>query len=167
MILYKYIWIYLIKWISLSVIIGIGGGFSTYLLIELIKKITKLSANIPLWTAPFVGGLLVSVIYIWDKYAQGFGTNHYINSVNNNDGFLKFKTYLSKIVSSAITLGFQGSGGYEGPLVMIGGSLGSFVSRLSIVRNVISREDVRVLTICGAAGALGAIFHSPLGAGIF
>ncbi|MFW6287912.1 MAG: chloride channel protein [bacterium] len=167
MILYKYIWIYLVKWISLSIIVGIGGGFSTYLLKELIKKVTKISVYFPLWSAPIVGGLLVSVIYIWDRYAEGFGTNHYINSVNSNDGFLKFKTYLSKIVSSAFTLGFQGSGGYEGPLVMIGGSLGSVISRIPLVRNIISREDIRILTICGAAGALGAIFHSPLGAGIF
>ncbi|MGM0411242.1 MAG: chloride channel protein [Bacillota bacterium] len=114
-----------------------------------------------------MGGFLSAFFFHWDFFAQGFGTNFYINSVNENNGFISFKTYITKLITSALTLGSYGSGGYEGPMVMIGGSIGSTIARIPNLKQHLTKDDIRILTISGAAGALGAIFRSPLGGGIF
>jgi len=52
-------------------------------------------------------------------------------------------------------------------MLVIGGSFADGLSRLRFVRRFFTRDDHRILSICGAAGAIGAIFRSPLGGGIF
>ena len=135
-----------------------------------VKKSIQLAAGVagvlPLWLTPMLGGLLVCFIYRWDNKAAGFGTDHYIHAVNVKRGHLKVKNLLSKLVATAVTLGFNGSGGVEGPMLVIGGSLAGTISKIPLVAKNFSEEDQRILTICGAAGAVGAIFHSPLGGGI-
>lgn len=52
-------------------------------------------------------------------------------------------------------------------MLLMGGSVGNILGNIPFVKRFIDREDERLLTICGAAGAIGAIFSSPLGGGIF
>ncbi|MFW6382327.1 MAG: chloride channel protein [Bacillota bacterium] len=125
------------------------------------------NATFPIWLNPIIGGLLTSLVIFWDGHAEGFGSNYYIQSINFRNGNIPLKTFFSKLIASACTIGFYGSGGYEGPMLMIGGSLGNYLSWIPIVRNYCNEEEHRIMSICGAAGALGAIFHSPLGGGLF
>ncbi|ARE86027.1 Voltage-gated ClC-type chloride channel ClcB [Clostridium formicaceticum] len=155
------------KWLVVATLMGIGGGLAAVVLKFSIDFITQMSAMVPQWIAPAVGGILVSVLYLWDKNAAGFGTDKYIYAVNKKNSPLPFKMVFSKIAVTAITLGFQGSGGVEGPMLVIGGGLASGITKLRAWKNYFCDEDCRTLAICGAAGAIGAIFRSPLGGGIF
>ncbi|WP_242837263.1 chloride channel protein [Alkaliphilus transvaalensis] len=155
------------KWLTIATFAGIGGGLSAVVLSRFINWVGIYGGRFPLWIAPAIGGVIVSIIYLYDRDASGFGTDHYICAVNTKHGHLSFKTLYSKLAATAVTLGFKGSGGVEGPMLVIGGSLADGISRLPILRKYISEHEHHVLTICGAAGAIGAIFRSPLGGGIF
>ncbi len=155
------------KWLLVATLMGITGGLSALLLNEAIAFVERLSQGIPLWLAPAIGGTLVAVIYGYDKLARGFGTNRYIFSINRRNGDMRNRTFLTKLAATALTLGLRGSGGVEGPMLVIGGSIGNLLTKVTPLRHLFRRDDLRLLSICGAAGAIGAIFRSPLGGGIF
>lgn len=158
---------YVTKWLIIATLVGIGGGLSAVVLKKAISFVEGMGSFLPLWLAPIIGGVLVSIIYIWDELAAGFGTNHYICAGNKIPGHLSFRTVFSKLTATAVTLGLKGSGGVEGPMLVIGGSLADGISKIPFFKGKFTEDDYRMLTICGAAGAIGAIFKSPLGGGIF
>ncbi|SHF21217.1 chloride channel protein [Alkalibacter saccharofermentans] len=163
----EYVGKYMVKWLTVATVVGVGGGFSAVALNKSIDLVSRISNNFHIGLTPLIGGVLVSMIYLWDRNASGFGTDHYMNEVNRHGGYLKVKTLFSKLAATAATLGFNGSGGVEGPMLVMGGSMADVVLKIPFIKNKFNKEDRRILTICGAAGAIGAIFRSPLGGGIF
>ena len=69
----------------------------------------------------------------------------------------------SSIISSALTVGFGGSVGLEGPTVATGGAIGSNIGRLFRI----SYRDRVLLLGCASAGAMAAIFKAPIAAIVF
>lgn len=162
-----YIGKYMSKWLVVATFMGIGGGISAVILKNAIHLVEQVSQPIHIALAPVVGSIFIFFIYLWDPMAAGFGTDKYIYDINNEMEYLTARTVFSKLAATATTLGFRGSGGVEGPMLIIGGSMADIVSRLPLLNKIFHKEDLRILTICGAAGAIGAIFRSPLGGGIF
>lgn len=158
---------YLLKWLFFATLIGIGGGFSALALSTVLDWVSIVGRSLPVYIAPAIGGMIVAFIYLFDKDAAGGGTRNYLNAVNLHHGDIQRRTWISKLLASATTIGFRGSGGFEGPMLLMGGSLGNIVSKLPVIRHWLDKEDRRILAVCGAAGAIGAIFRSPLGGGIF
>lgn len=158
---------YMVKWLVIATIAGLGGGLSAFILRKSIDFFAIAGSNFPLYLTPVIAGLILIPIYMWDKRARGFGTDHYILTVNGEEHDFKARTFTSKILATAVTLGFNGSGGVEGPMLVIGGSLDNLLRKIPFKRIKITERDHRLLTICGAAGAIGAMFRSPLGGGIF
>lgn len=158
---------YAVKWSVIATLVGFGGGLGAYALRTGISLLTRASGAIPLWIAPAVGATIAIVIYLIDPAASGFGTDRYIEAVNLRYGFMERKTALTKLLATISTLGFRSSGGVEGPMLIIGGSIANTIDRFPVVRRFFTVHDRRILTMCGAAGALGAAFHSPLAGGIF
>ncbi|SES68970.1 chloride channel protein [Anaerobranca gottschalkii] len=156
---------YMFKWLVIATLSGIGGGLSAFILRRSIDFFSYISRIFPLYLTPLIAGFILIPIYYWDKRAKGFGTDHYILTVNGDEREFKVRTYFSKILATAVTLGFNGSGGVEGPMLVIGGSLDNILRKISAIK--ITEKDHRLLSICGAAGAIGAMFRSPLGGGIF
>jgi CIC family chloride channel protein len=67
------------------------------------------------------------------------------------------------VVASGLALGTGGSGGREGPIVLIGGSVGSLVGRLL----ALDEERMRTVVAAGAAAGIGASFNAPIGGMLF
>jgi len=158
---------YMGKWLFFATIIGIAGGLSALALNTGITWISAIGGKFPIFLAPVMGGVLVMFIFQIDDQILGSGTNKYILSVNLYQGKLKSRTWVSKLLASAATIGFRGSGGVEGPMLLMGGSIANTLTKLPYMNRWIDKEDHRILTVCGAAGAIGAIFRSPLGGGVF
>lgn len=157
----------MLKWLFFATLVGIGGGISAIILNESIALVGQVSRTIPIWLGPIIGGGLVVLIAKVDEEVFGSGSPKYIDAVNLDNGEVKRRTWLSKLVASASTIGFNGSGGVEGPMLLMGSSFANLITKIKFLRERTTDDDRRILSIAGAAGAIGAIFRSPLGGGIF
>lgn len=70
---------------------------------------------------------------------------------------------LGRTLASAITIGGGGSAGSEGPVVVAGAALASWLGRMLRIRT----DQLRVLVGCGAAAAISAAFNAPLAGAFF
>lgn len=157
---------YILKWLVVAPAVGVTGGLAAALLRTVVEIVSTGTGSIPLWIAPAVGGVLVSLLSYIDPLVTGFGMDRYIRAVNRRDGYISAWRALTKFAATVATVGFRGSGGLTGPLAVIGGAVSNALDKLPLVRRLLSEYDRRVLTACGAAGAIGAVFHAPLAGGI-
>jgi len=112
---------------------------------------------------PVLGGLVSGwLVYRFAPETEGHGTDTLIDAFHNRKGHIQTRVPLIKALASVFTLGTGGSAGREGPVALIGGGLGSWMSR----RLGFSVRDTRKLLLAGTAAGLGAIFRSPLGGAI-
>lgn len=113
---------------------------------------------------PALGGLAVGVAskYIFHT-REGHGIVDVVESVVRTSGFQKPTTAIEKIITSAITIGSGGSAGAEGPIVQIGAAIASGVGQMFRV----ARSQMPILTGCGCAAGISAIFNAPFGGVLF
>jgi chloride channel protein, CIC family len=116
-----------------------------------------------LWV-PALGGLLSGlIVFRFAPEAQGHGTDAMIESFHRKKGIVRKRIPVVKAIASALTIGSGGSAGKEGPITQIGSGFGSILASYLGV----SDRERRIMLLAGAAGGMGAIFKSPLGAALF
>lgn len=84
-------------------------------------------------------------------------------AVVRRGGRVPLRPTLARTAASAITLGGGGSAGSEGPVAVLGASLGSSLGRLFRF----SAERTNVLVGAGAAAGIAAAFNAPLAGAFF
>jgi CIC family chloride channel protein len=161
-----------IRLILIPVITGVAGAaivaLFMFCLTYLIDAVPRLAPRFSPVT-PVIGALLVgSLILRFFPGAGGEGTPAYLATVNRGDGRLNLRHTLLKFPATVLTLGLYCSGGIVGPLLrMAAGAGGSMVGWILHRRSTLDRDHIHTAAICGVSGAISAIFHSPLGGGIF
>jgi CIC family chloride channel protein len=179
----------LLKWVAISICIGLAGGggaIAFYLAIRLTTSLFlgNIIGYIPPsvagegsahlfpfwgtarpWLLPLVtalGGLLSGVILNWlAPEAEKGGQDTAIRAFHESKP-IRARVFLIKLVASALVIGTGGSAGREGPIAHIGASLGSVLGRIFHLN---AREQRQAL-IAGMAAGIGAIFRAPLGGAI-
>lgn len=113
---------------------------------------------------PLIGIVLtVFVSHYILKAPMGHGITAILYNISKKSSILSRTKMYSRMVTSAITVGFGGSVGLEAPIVVTGSAIGSNIGRL-----VHLNYKKRTLLIgCGAAAAISAIFNSPIAGVIF
>ena len=113
---------------------------------------------------PLVGIVLTVIIskYIF-KERTGHGITQILYDISKNSGIIRRARMYSRMITSAVTVGFGGSVGLEAPIVVTGSAIGSNIGRLMHL----SSKKRSLLIGCGAAGAISAIFNSPIAGVIF
>jgi CIC family chloride channel protein len=111
---------------------------------------------------PALGGLASGLLTRAAPEARGGGGNVMIRAFHESGGQIPRRLIPLKMLASILTLGTGGAGGREGPTMLIGGAVGSFVGR---VLPIGSRER-RVLMLAGVAAGISAVFRTPLGAAL-
>ena len=110
---------------------------------------------------PVAGGLIIGLMarYGSDRI-RGHGIPEAIEAILIGGSRMQPKVALLKPLSSAISIGSGGPFGAEGPIIMTGGALGSFIAQFLHVTNA----ERKTLLVAGAAGGMSATFASPMAA---
>jgi CIC family chloride channel protein len=86
-----------------------------------------------------------------------------MESVIRTAGFQRPLIAVEKILTSGLTIGSGGSAGAEGPIVQIGAAIASGVGGFF----GLARQQMPLLTGCGCAAGISAIFNAPFGGVLF
>ena len=164
---------YLKKWVMLSTVLGLLTG----IVVALFDYVT----NLTLWTyvssqfsinylfiipSVLVALLLSGFLLSKSSTPVNSGTEEVIEAYNDSNGKFDTRSFPQKMLAAAITIGFGGSAGQEGPSVYAGGVVGAWIwSKLS--RIGLTEDDRRTLILAGAAAGIGAVFKAPLTGIIF
>lgn len=156
----------------LSVIIGLSVGFAAVIIKNLVHLIQSLltrgfdreAYNYFYFLFPTVG-ILLTVLFVKFVLRQrvGHGIPGVLYAISKNNGKVKPHNLFSSIITSALTVGFGGSVGLEGPSVATGAAIGSNLGR--ILR--LNHRQIILLLGCASAGAMSAIFKAPIAAIVF
>ena len=107
-----------------------------------------------------------AVIYRVTPEAAGEGIPSYLRSLRHLQARLPLTVTLCKYFAALLTLSTFGNGGVVGPLGRVSAGLMSWITdRLKKIG--FEQADRRTAVICGMSAAVAALFHSPVGAGIF
>ncbi len=116
---------------------------------------------------PVITGLGFAAAY-WIMHRLGQG-NEGMNvpdvqlAVVKRGGFIPTRPALARTAASAVTIGSGGSAGSEGPVVVLGALIGSWLGR----RFRFEPGRVRVLVGCATGAAISAAFNAPLAGAFF
>jgi CIC family chloride channel protein len=150
----------------LPLILGFVIGLAIFLLVYIYNLLNSASFLIVNWNSLLVlastiiallGGYLTIRLLAENKEC-GCGTELVIERYHFKSGFVSLRDTISRTLASVITIGFGGSAGLEGPSLLLGGGISSFITR----RLRLSQKDVKKLFLCGAAAGFSAIFKAPL-----
>jgi chloride channel protein, CIC family len=113
---------------------------------------------------PMIGILLVVVFikYINKRPVQ-HGIPGVLHAISKHNGVIRRHNLYSSVISSALTVGFGGSVGLEGPTVATGAAIGSNIGR----EFRLSYKQIILLLGCACAGAMSSIFKAPMTAIVF
>ncbi len=155
----------------LSALIGLLVGLAAVVIKNLVHLIQQLAEGIAGMTHEYLFlifpsiGILLAVLFI--KYINRRPVQHGIPGVlyaiSKRNGIINRHNLYSSVVTSALTVGFGGSVGLEGPTVATGAAIGSNLGRwfrMSYKQNIL-------LLGCACAGAMSAIFKAPIAAIVF
>ena len=111
----------------------------------------------------FVGMLVAVLTKKLAPEAEGHGVPEIMNAVASNDGVIRPRVALVKLVGSALSIGSGFSVGREGPTALIGASLGSAAGQLL----KLNRKRMKMVVGCGTAAGIAATFNAPLAGAAF
>lgn len=156
----------------LSALVGLAGGIVAlilktsvfYLHRHLLKGKGFDEYNLLVFIYPTIGIVLT---FLFTKYILKDSIKHNIASIlhaiSKRNSLMKAHKTFSSIIGGILTAGFGGSIGLESPIISSGASIGSNMGRLF----KLSYKEVTLMLACGAAGAISAIFHTPIAAIVF
>jgi len=158
--------------IILSIIIGFVVGLLAVIMKNLVyyirdlltKNLSTDYSNYQYVIYPAIGILatVIFVKYILRKPVRD-GIPNVLYAISKEHGVLKKHNTFSSIITSALTVGFGGSVGLEGPTVVTGSAWGSLIAK------TLRLNYKQTLSLLGfaAAAAMSAIFKAPIAAIVF
>ena len=158
-----------------AILVGVGGGLGAVAFRDMIAGAGWLAFGrlLPFLHAHLgpvgiilllaIGGCVAVAFAVrFAPEAKGHGVPEVMESVALRGGVMRPRIIAIKSIASAISIGFGGSCGREGPIVQIGSAIGSVVGQAVGAPASI----VRTLVACGAAAGISATFNAPIG-GVF
>ncbi|MEN8113774.1 MAG: chloride channel protein [Actinomycetota bacterium] len=152
-----------------GILVGLGAA-GLVATLELVQGLVEQGgeiADLGKWVV--VGSVPVGLLAAWllnrwlGPGVSGGGVAETMVGVNLEGGYLASKTVVPKIAATAATLGAGGSGGREGPIVLIGGALGSWFGR----HTGFGLDQVKSFVAAGAGAGIGASFNAPIAGMMF
>lgn len=158
--------------IILSIVVGVISGFIAVIIKNAVKLAYRLLNvftidslhNYLLFIYPIIG-ITLTVLFI--KYVLRKpvrpGIPNVLYSISKRKGFISLHNTFSSIITSALTVGFGGSVGLEGPTISTGTAFASQLSKFFRLEY----KYIILLLACACAGSMAAIFKAPIAAIVF
>ena len=156
----------------LSAVIGIIAGIAAITLKEsvhfiqylLSERIATSGGDYTRLAYPAIG-ILLTVLFskYFLKEKLGHGITDILYAISKKSSIIARSKMYSRMITSALTVGFGGSVGLEAPIVVTGSAIGSNVAHFMHL----DYKKRTLLIGCGSAGAIAAIFNSPVAGVIF
>jgi CIC family chloride channel protein len=108
----------------------------------------------------FLAGLVVQYLL---RGARGEGISEIMETVLLKRRNLTVRSAILKPLAALLLMGSGGSVGREGPILSLGGALGTWMAHL--LRLTPARRNI--LIGCGVAAGMAAVYNAPLGASLF
>src|SRR6056297_3226500 len=162
---------------ALPLIVGVLAALAAQLFVALVVKLNNLlliapssrallesqSLLIMTLAVPTAGGLVVGLIRHFTGTHAAHGPAEIIAAVQTRSGELPARSAWASASSSLVSLGSGAAVGEYGPLVHMGGSLGSALARL--FRSNITTVNIAIA--CGVASAISTVFNAPIAGILF
>jgi len=155
--------------LALGAVVGLATGLSAALLVAVIRVVQGAAwgvraTPIDVVVVPTVGAFVVGLLLRYGfPESRGSGIVRVMSTIALHSGRFRGRVPLGGVVATGVALGTGASGGREGPIVLIGGAIGSLVGRLFAV----GEQRMRTLLAAGAAAGIGASFNAPIGGMLF
>lgn len=150
--------------LTLAVMVGVATGLAVAAIEEvandgLLDAILRRPIAV-VAVAPTIG--LVLTVLVTKRFAGGDGatTDAYIRSYHEKGGGLGVRRLLPKVIACVCSLGTGAALGFEGPAIVVGGTIGSLAERRLTRR--FRADDAKILMVAGAAAGVAAVFKAPL-----
>jgi chloride channel protein, CIC family len=157
---------------SLAVLVGILVGLGAVIIknsVHLIQAgakgwFSEQAENYLLFLYPLVGiSLTVIIARYVIRQRVGHGIPTVLYAISKDNGRIKKHNTFSSVITSALTVGFGGSVGLEGPTVATGAAIGSNLGQMFHL----NYKQIMLLLGCACTGAMAAIFKAPIAAIVF
>ncbi|HEX6302415.1 MAG TPA: chloride channel protein [Acidimicrobiia bacterium] len=164
--------------LAMSALVGVGVGVGAAGLVLALEGVGDLMSMIlpsgdaefwdpaRLWIFLTVPAGLLIAWWIARRFAPeiaGDGVPASTEALMVRGGHIRGRVAPLKLLATALTIGFGGSAGREGPIVQIGAAVGSWFSR----RFNMGEDQVRSLVAAGAGAGIGASFNAPIAGMLF
>jgi CIC family chloride channel protein len=155
--------------VLLGILVGIGASLLVWGIELIIETITDANTTVGWGKWMVVASVPLGLLASWlldRKFGPGVaggGVAETMVAVNLDGGYLATKPIPTKLVATAVTLGSGGSGGREGPIVMIGAAIGSSFARHSRF----DLDRIKSFVAAGAGAGIGASFNTPIAGMMF
>lgn len=156
----------------LSVVIGVIVGIvatiiknTVWLTQRLVNRLVSNEVHNYIYFILPVIGILITVIIVkfLIKSPVRHGVPNVLHSISKREGVMSRHNMFSSVITSALTVGFGGSVGLEGPTVATGAAYGSWISKFFRL----NYKNTTLMLACACAGAMAAIFKAPIAAIVF
>lgn len=131
------------------------------------ENLATIAAALPMWQillAPCAGGLIVGLFHHYVMPGgKPQGVAKVIEASALKMGRLPLWPGIAATFSSALSIGAGASVGREGPAVLLGATLSSWIGQTLNL----GRSAVRTLLGCGGAAAVAASFNAPIAGALF
>ena len=116
--------------------------------------------------APGIGlALAWAALHWFGRDASPSTSDEYLRAYHEPEHPFETRPFPARVLASIATLGFGGAMGFEGPSIYIGAGIGSWLERR--FGRYLTKDDLRLLLVAGAAAGVSAIFKAPATGAIF
>jgi len=155
---------FLIRWTLIAIAVSAITGSLVALFLWSLDQATQTRWQHPwlLYLLP-VAGIGIHFLYkLWGKNAEA-GNNLIMDEIHEPGRGVPARMAPLVILTTVVTHLFGGSAGREGTAVQVGGSMAGLLGRWLRL----TKDDTRIMLMCGIAGGFGAVFGTPVAGTVF
>lgn len=157
--------IFLVKWLSIAIPLGIVVGSACALFLQSLEMVTAIRLRNPilLYLLPVAGMIIVWLYREFGSTAEA-GNNLIVDEIHEPGGGVPLRMAPLVFVGTILTHLFGGSAGREGTAVQMGGSI---ASGFAFLMPGLSRGSTQILLMAGISAGFAGVFGTPVAAMIF